>query len=94
MLEYQPEGSSRWITASTEPIQDQRFVVKNLLDDVSYRFRVAAQNKAGVGKYSEISAPAKITAPTGTRINYLFSFKFQFFLFQWLMAYIQYQLIY
>ena len=45
VLQYQAEGSTRWMTATPEPISDTRFVVKNLLEDIGYQFRVAAQNR-------------------------------------------------
>jgi titin len=60
-VEYRAEGSKRWMTANAEPVGDCRFIVKNLLEDIGYEFRVIAQNKAGPGEHSQVSSPAKIT---------------------------------
>lgn len=65
ILEYRSEGATRWMTASAEPIREKRFTVGNLKKDLSYEFRVAAQNKAGVGEFSNISSAVKTAEPVG-----------------------------
>ena len=66
LVEYRAEGSTHWMSANREPVQECRLIVSNLIEDISYQFRVAAQNKAGVGEYSEMSDTAKI-APQGRK---------------------------
>ena len=70
LLEYRAEGSSHWMGANREPVEDCRLIVSNLIEDINYQFRVAAQNKAGVGEYSDISTTVKI-APQARK--YLFN---------------------
>ena len=68
LVEYRAKDSKRWMTATAEPIGDCRFIVKNLMEDLDYEFRVVAQNKAGLGEHSEVSSPTKI-APQGRKYN-------------------------
>jgi len=63
VLEYRVEGTSSWQAASTDSIPDLEYTVRRLKTDLAYEFRVAAKNKAGVGKFSSITKPAKASSP-------------------------------
>jgi len=50
----------KWMRANeVTPISDTYFKVGGLHEDIDYEFRVAAENKAGLGPYSEVSSPVK-----------------------------------
>ena len=49
-----------WICANeVTPISDTYFNVSGLHEGIDYAFRVAAENRAGLGSYSEVSSPVK-----------------------------------
>ena len=68
-LEYKAEGSHKYKRASKNIIENTKFVVKNLMEDVVYEFRVAAVNKAGTGPCSAGSAPIKASVPLGKQVR-------------------------
>ena len=50
----------KWTRANeVTPISDTYFKIGGLHEDIDYEFRVAAENRAGLGPYSEVSAPVK-----------------------------------
>ncbi|XP_059829909.1 immunoglobulin superfamily member 22-like [Hypanus sabinus] len=55
IVERRKKGSSHWIPATKEPIQDTKFTADGLLEDMEYEFRVTAINRAGVGQPSTAS---------------------------------------
>nr|XP_006823012.1 PREDICTED: titin-like [Saccoglossus kowalevskii] len=55
--------SSRWMRASRDAVLDTTFTVTGLSEGTAYQFRVAAENKAGVGKPSEASELKTAKAP-------------------------------
>ena len=58
VVEYRPDSAFQWqIATSHEPTTKTTFEVKHLMEGTSYEFRIAAQNKAGVGPYAFTSAP-------------------------------------
>jgi titin len=59
VLEYRAEGAFQWTKASTKTIEDTKFLVKKLNKDQSYEFRVAAENRAGLGPFSQSTSPVK-----------------------------------
>nr|XP_006823014.1 PREDICTED: titin-like [Saccoglossus kowalevskii] len=66
VIEQKDEFSSRWSKVSMEPkMTDTTFTVTKLSEGSEYQFRVAAENKAGVGKYSEPSDPKVAKPPYG-----------------------------
>ena len=71
VVEYRPEGAFKWKTAPMETITGTQYTVKNLDKDVTYEFRVAAENKAGVGPFSESTAPIKSKERVGKEIKIL-----------------------
>ena len=66
-LEYRVEGTHSYKRASQNVISDTKYVVKNLMEEMVYEFRVAAVNKAGTGPFSTGSAPIKASVPLGKR---------------------------
>ncbi len=50
-------GSTRWAKINKEPLPDLTTKVTDLVDGNEYEFRVAAENKAGIGPFSEPSKP-------------------------------------
>ena len=58
-VERQTPGS-RWIRVNKEPIPELSCPVTDLLEGNDYEFRVAAENKAGIGEFSAVTP--KITA--------------------------------
>ena len=55
--------SSRWVPVAETTGTD--YTVTGLKDGADYEFRVAAQNKAGVGKHSEATIPVTAKEPYG-----------------------------
>jgi len=50
----------KWIRVlNLTPITDTFFIVDGLHRDIDYEFRVAAENRAGCGPYSEVFGPVK-----------------------------------
>jgi len=50
----------KWIRANeVTSISDTYFKIGGLHEDIDYEFRVAAENRAGLGPYSEVSSPVK-----------------------------------
>jgi titin len=58
VLEYRQEGTFQW-TRVEQKITETQFTVKKLKKDDIYEFRVAAENKAGVGAFSDNTTPMK-----------------------------------
>ncbi|KAH9498303.1 hypothetical protein Btru_006488 [Bulinus truncatus] len=64
VVEYRSIGSSRWLVANANiKVPDTSFVVKDLVEGAEYEFRVAAENKAGVGPTSPPSVPITAREP-------------------------------
>lgn len=59
-IEFRVEGSTKWEKYSEkEAIASTSHTVTKLKDNTFYEFRVAAENKAGVGPFSDISERVK-----------------------------------
>ena len=59
-IEFRVQGTPKWQKyEKDETVADTRYSVKGLDEDTYYEFRVAAENKAGLGPYSEPSEPVK-----------------------------------
>ena len=65
IVEYKMEGAFKWKTATPVPVAQRRFTIENLTEDMSYEYRVAACNAAGVGPFSSNSSMAKAFVPLG-----------------------------
>lgn len=56
-------GGVRWVRVNKEPIQGLTLKVTDLLEGNDYEFRVAAENKAGIGEFSLPSQPIAAKSP-------------------------------
>lgn len=65
VIEYRPSGSVRWNRANSSPVTETTFSVADLKEGSEYKFRVSAENKAGVGPASEPSKSVKVEKPLG-----------------------------
>ena len=66
VVEYRFTGAFKWVRANEGERNPDRFCrVTGLQGDLDYEFRVAAENRAGVGPYSEASLVVKAHDPTG-----------------------------
>jgi len=58
VVEYRKVGDTKWSHSNPDTVvPETAFTVSALQPEVDYEFRVAAQNKAGVGPYSPPSEP-------------------------------------
>jgi len=64
IVEYRDEYG-KWTRADT--VSGTEYIVRGLKSDTVYEFRVAAQNKAGVGEFSGNSKSTKAVEPIGMR---------------------------
>jgi len=65
VVEYRAEGAFKWKRATESVVPTTNHVVKGLDEKVKYEFRVAAENKAGIGPASEGSMAAKLEDAMG-----------------------------
>ena len=60
IIEYRVHGDKKWLAAKRDtPSNELTFTVPGLKEETEYEFRVAAENKAGPGPFSEPSDVAK-----------------------------------
>ena len=60
VIEYRKVGDKKWLKANKgEVISDTNFTLSGTAEEVDYEFRVAAENKAGIGPYSPPSEPRR-----------------------------------
>ena len=52
-------GGFKWQPATKDQIDKLQYTIKGLTKDTTYEFRVAAENKAGVGPASDPTAPVQ-----------------------------------
>lgn len=60
VVEYRVEGGFKWVRATEDQISRTAYTVKGLLENTIYEFRIAAENKAGQGPFSEPTAPIEV----------------------------------
>lgn len=60
VVEYRPEGAFKWKRTTEDTIHGTTYTIKGLEEQTQYDFRVAAENKAGVGPPSEGSLSMKL----------------------------------
>lgn len=64
VIESRIEGGFKWQCANEhEGVTGTRYTVGHLHEGTQYEFRVAAQNKAGTGLYSECGMPVVVQEP-------------------------------
>ncbi|KAK7507540.1 hypothetical protein BaRGS_00001475, partial [Batillaria attramentaria] len=64
VVQYRPSGTTQWIRANeTMTVPDTTFSVTGLKENAEYEFRVAAENRAGVGEASSPTKPVKVIKP-------------------------------
>jgi len=63
VLEYRREGAFKWLRSTEETTAALEYTVGKLQVDDQYEFRVAAENKAGVGPFSETTSPVQAKEP-------------------------------
>ena len=73
VLEQRVEGLFQWKRVTETTITELAYTAKGLNTDDVYEFRVAAENKAGVGPFSESSTPVKAKEPIGKRHETMYS---------------------
>ena len=74
IIEKKEQFSTLWTKVNRYDVTDTTFTVTDLKEKSEYQFRVAAENKAGVGKYSEPSDSQVAKPPYGEFSWRLFSF--------------------
>ncbi len=65
VLEVREEGLFKWNRITQDTIAELKYLAKGLKMSDTYEFRVAAENKAGQGPYSESTTPVKAKEPIG-----------------------------
>ncbi|KAJ8319891.1 hypothetical protein KUTeg_001478 [Tegillarca granosa] len=88
-LEKRSGFSGRWVQATKDLIEGTTYTVTDLIEDNTYEFRVAAENKAGLSKPSEPSESFKAKDPWndgGAPVtNYVIEYR-MIGAFRWLQA--------
>ncbi|XP_061109723.1 obscurin isoform X42 [Conger conger] len=62
-VEMRLADSALWLPCHTEPVCSTEFVVDNLIPGTGYRFRVAAQNLAGIGEPVQLPDTVQLEVP-------------------------------
>lgn len=90
VIEYCEEGMFKWHPANEgDTVIITRYNVKGLKENTAYKFRVAAENKGGVGPFSECAMAVKVQEPIGKLICHsvsLCSFPFTYLLRWWQLS--------
>lgn len=63
MVEYRTEDAFKWTHANIDTVKETRYKVTGLREGMVYEFRIAAENRAGVGPASEPTKPVKAKEP-------------------------------
>lgn len=65
VIEMKEPFSSRWVTVGKTGPTDTTFMATALTEGNQYEFRVAGENKAGIGAFSNATAPVLAKRPYG-----------------------------
>ena len=68
IIEYRVEGGFKWLKANEYTVNETNYTIKALKNDETYEFRIAAENRAGVGPASDPTKPIKVKEPIGKLI--------------------------
>ena len=68
VVELREEGAFKWKAATKDMVVQTSFIAMGLTPKTAYEFRVAAQNKAGTGPYSENTVPVKAEEKIGEAV--------------------------
>ncbi|ELT96018.1 hypothetical protein CAPTEDRAFT_139703, partial [Capitella teleta] len=66
VIQYKLQDGFKWINSNKSHVPVTEFTVKGLQKDSEYEFRVAAENKAGVGPACDPTMPVKAKEKIGT----------------------------
>ena len=72
VIEYRVDGGFKWVRANADTVADLKYTVKGLMEDTMYEFRFAAENRAGVGPFSDPTEPFLAKTPVGKLSKYKF----------------------
>jgi hypothetical protein len=65
-------GTYKWLAANDgERSSELSYRVTGLREDTEYELRVAAQNRAGTGPYTEATMPVRAISPEGKHLQCL-----------------------
>lgn len=64
-IEKKDRYSVRWTRATRETIHEMQYTLRELTEGGEYEFRVAAENKAGVGPFSDTTGTVIAKSPFG-----------------------------
>ena len=59
VVEFRIEGGFKWKRATDTNVNDTKYTVKGLTFEQIYEFRIAAENKAGIGPMSDPTSPVE-----------------------------------
>ena len=68
VIEYRTEGGFKWVRVK-DMVKGTKHTVKTLVEGNVYEFRVAAENRAGIGPASDPTSPAKAEEKIGNEYN-------------------------
>ena len=69
VIEFRMEGQLQWKRLTENTIEKLTHRATKLQEGQTYEFRVAAENKAGQGPFSDPSAPVLVKEPIGKYIS-------------------------
>lgn len=66
VIEYKIAGTFKWIRANDlEKVIDSSYKVSGLQEDFEYEFRVAAENRGGIGAFTSTTMPVRAKESVG-----------------------------
>jgi titin len=69
LIEYKPDSGKKWLPANKgQTTPETSFTVTDLPEGEVCEFRVTAENKAGLGKPSDVSEKVTVKAPVGKNL--------------------------
>ena len=70
VVEYRMDGGFKWTRATEDDNPDTKCTITGLKTNREYEFRIAAENRAGVGPPSEPTAPVAVKEVIGQSLLY------------------------